>query len=172
MKLDYTTYILLVSDTYSLHFGIPGGTTYKMVLHTLEYWWHKLKLHYHTTDLGEEIGGHIANRSIIPFWNHRSVEWALPAALFSSILPILCFWPPSAWFRALIWPFRCAGVKELHENGMLFIIVVTYQLILHIGEVWALQLHYFPQCCRFYVFDPPSAWFWALIWPFRCSGVK
>ena len=41
---------------------------------------------------------------------------------------------------------------------MHFIIVVSYQLILHIWEVWALQLHYFPQYCRFYVFDPPSAW--------------
>ena len=37
-----------------------------------------------------------------------------------------------------------------------FIIVVTYLLILHIREIWALQLHYFPQYCRFYCYFGPN----------------
>ena len=45
---------------------------------------------------------------------------------------------------------------------MHFIIVVIYQLILHIGEVCALQLHYFPEYCRFYVKNKP---FWGFFTP-------
>ena len=44
---------------------------------------------------------------------------------------------------------------------MYFSIATTHQPIIEFGEVWALQLHYFFQYCRFYVFDPPSASFLA-----------
>ena len=112
--------------------------------------------------LGQKGAEKPSNQYLVNGWSYE-VGW--PLILIRKATFLLVFhimYTPQINRNRYNWHFSWKKqTKRLIKGGqnikstIHFIIVVTYQLILHIGEVWALQLHYFPQYCRFYVFDSP-----------------
>ena len=92
--------------------------------------------------------------------------------IYLNIVDFVLLTPPPTPCWADFWPLGCLDVKLLLQKGIYFIAVVSCQLVLHICEVEALQLHYFLQYYSFCTFEPHSASFWAYFWPSGCLEAK
>ena len=74
----------------------------------------------------------------ITYWG----GWNTSTTLFASLLTILRFWPPFNTIFDPFWSLCGSRTKNLLKKCMICLIFITYILVLHIGEVGALQHHY------------------------------
>jgi len=79
-----------------------------------------------------------------PQWHYLDHYW-----WFCVFVPFFCQFLA---FFGLLWDLR---TKYFHRKLIFSVLIVTYPLVLHIGEIRAPQWHYLDHYWRFCVFLPP-----------------